>query len=177
MKKFAMFIGLFFVLLLFVGGFFGYKLYALNSMYGENVALKDFSMGDNFQLQLSLAFDVVNPSALDNKINGVAYRAYLVEYDEELFSGTLHGAIIPSGESRTFIVNEQLDWVPDVPTALAMLDKNTLTLEFTTVTDVDYFGMDISSEKKVVIDIAKYVKPLIQQQVDKFSNMFGGLFG
>ena len=175
MKKIILFALLFLVLLF--GGLFGYKLYALNSMYADDVILKDFSVGGNLQIHITLEFDVINPSLLTNTINEITYEAYLVDYDQVLLLGTLDGAVVPAGESIAFVVDDDLDWTPDIETGLDMLKKEKIEVKFTTVTAVDFLGSELKGENIATIDIAKYVKPAIQKQVDRFSNMFAGLLG
>lgn len=173
MKKLFVFSVLFFFIL--VGGFFSYKLYALHSMHAETVVLKQFSVNEKLQPRITLEFSVVNPSFVDNTIEQIVYRAYLVDYNEELFSGVLTGQLVPAHNHAAFVLDESLSWKPDIAMILDMLQRDKIMVEFSTLTTVDYFGFPITSEKTATFDIAASVKPVLQQQVNSLKGLLKGL--
>lgn len=175
MNKIIVFVILF--LFILTGGVFGYKLYALNNMYTETVMLKQFSINEKLQPHIVLEFSVVNPSFVDNTIQQITYHASLVDYDQELFSGVLAGKAVASGDKVVFVVDKTLSWKPDIAVILDMLQREQIMVEFSTLTTVDYFGFDLTSEKKASFDIAASVKPALQKQVNKFNAMLSGMFG
>lgn len=144
-------------------------------MYSESIALKQLSVNNQLQFTVALEFTVTNPSLVTNTINKIDYRAYLPLYSQELFSGTLQGKQLPPKSTVTFTINENIDWTPDIETALDMMKQDKIPVEFSTKTSVDYFGFPIESEKTTTLDIAKYIKPEIQKQVNRFSGMISSL--
>ncbi len=166
-------IGIVFVLVL---AFPIYQLSALNSVGISSYEIDKIAMDKSLLFSVEGKIFVTNPSLIPVTIREIPYVGYIDEV--EVFNGTLDGQKIPASGTAAFAFDQEIDWVPDTTTALAILNGKNVTLTIHAAPEAAYLSLfTISSQKDITFSISDMIRPYIREQIASVSSLIGGLLG
>ena len=153
-----------------------YQLYALNSVGISSYQIDNVAMDKSLLFTVQGKIFVTNPSLISVTIREVPYVGYID--GEEVFSGSLDGQHIAAGTTAAFAFDQEIDWVPDTTTALAVLNGKNITITIHVEPQAAYLSFfTLHSEKDISFSISEMIRPYIQQQVASISSLIGKLLG
>lgn len=151
-----------------------YQLYALNNVEMESYDIEQITMNQNLLFVIDGSITLSNPSYIPVTVREIPYVGYIDQ--KEVFRGSLTGQTIPAGTNATFPFNQEIDWVPDTQTALAILQGEEVTVTIHAKPAASYFILfTIHSEKEVSFDIAEMIQPYVQEQIASMSSLLSKL--
>lgn len=153
-----------------------YQLSVLNSVGISSYEIDNVSMNRNLLFAIQGKIIATNPSHLPVTIRKIPYIGYID--DIEVFNGTLDGQTIPASGTAVFTFDQEIDWVPDTTTALAILNGKNVTVTIHASPEAAYLSVfTLSSEKEVSFSISDMIKPYIREQIASVSSLIGSLMG
>ena len=153
-----------------------YQLYALNNVGISSYEINNIAMDKTLLFTVQGKIFVTNPSLISVTIREVPYVGYID--GQEVFSGSLDGQHIAAGTTAAFAFDQEIDWVPDTATALAVLNGKNITVTIHVEPQVAYLSFfTLHSEKEISFSISDMIKPYIQQQIASISSMIGKFLG
>ncbi|MFA6888743.1 MAG: hypothetical protein WC254_04580 [Candidatus Woesearchaeota archaeon] len=149
-----------------------YQLYALHAIEMQSFTITDISLSNNLQFIVNGSSELYNPSLIPVTIKEIRYEAYIG--DEQILNGTVTGKKIPARSGESFTFNQQIEWIPDIETALDITAGKNVTMIIKGETDVSYLSIfTITGNQEKVIDISKIIKPVLNNQIVAISNAVG----
>ncbi len=153
-----------------------YQLYALNSVGISSYQLDNIAMDKILLFTVQGKIFVTNPSLISVTIREIPYIGYID--GQEVFSGSLDGQRIAAGATTAFAFDQEIDWVPDTATALAVLNGKNVTLVIHAAPEAAYLSVfTLHSERDISFSISEMIRPYIQQQIASISSMIGNFLG
>ena len=162
------------VIALLIIGFVLFNVFSLKSVKPTSFRVNDISMSKDAGIIFEGVIVVENPSLLDANIESIDYEIILDLTNEVISTGHIDGSIVPSKGSADFTFSQQLDWIPDVSTAMQLMNQEEI---YVTIQGTGHakllWVIPVSSDFEAKVDIAAYIKNTIQQQVQSVMGMFG----
>ncbi|MBI5073486.1 hypothetical protein HZA99_06740 [Candidatus Woesearchaeota archaeon] len=153
-----------------------YQLSALNSVGISSFQIDKIAMDKSLLFSIQGKIMITNPSHIPATIREIPYVGYID--DVSVFNGTLSGQTIPASGTAAFAFDQEIDWVPDPTTALAILNGKNVTLTIHTSPKAAYLSVfTLSSEKEISFSISDMIKPYIREQIASMSSLIGSLLG
>ncbi len=153
-----------------------YQLSALSSVEISSYHIDKITMDKSLLFSVQGKIIVANPSHIPVTIREIPYVGFIDSV--EVFNGTIPGQIIPASRTAAFNFDQEIDWVPDTTTALAILNGKNVTLKIHATPEAVYLSVfTLSSEKDISFSISDMIRPYIQQQITSLSTMIGKLLG
>ncbi len=116
-----------------------------------------------------------NPHAISVTIRKISYKGYID--NEIVFTGELAGQTIPPKGNATFFFSQEINWVPDKDTAIAIMEGNDVVLTVFIEPEAAYlYFFTITGEKELHFNIADYLVPYIREQLASLSSIITGFF-
>ncbi|MEK6867529.1 MAG: hypothetical protein AABX98_01775 [Nanoarchaeota archaeon] len=145
-----------------------YQLLALNNIQIQNFTIDNFGMNRKLLFTVEGTGELYNPGIIPVTIKEIRYIGTIKE--EIVLEGTIETINIPAGETATFSLNEEIDWVPDAATVEEILAGQNVTLVIQTEADASYlYFFTVTGEKDVEISITRLLKPYVEEQVAALS--------
>jgi len=149
-----------------------YQLHALNGIEMQSFAITKVSLNKNLQFFVEGSGELYNPSLIPVTIKEIRYEAYV--NNEQMMNGTISGKTIPAQSAESFIFSQQIDWVPDIDTALQITAGKNVTMTIQTEADVSYLSIfTITGKKQTTINIGRILRPVLEKQITAISNAIG----
>ncbi len=149
-----------------------YQLYALNAIEIQSFAISKVSLSNNLQFFVEGSGELYNPSLIPVTIKEIRYEAYV--NNGLIMNGAIKGKTIPAKSAELFIFSQQIEWIPDIDTALQITAGKNVTMTIKTEADVSYLSLfAITRKKQATIDIGRIIRPVLEEQIAAISNTLG----
>ncbi len=133
-------------------------------------------MNRNLQFTIEGEGTVYNPSAIPVTIREIRYAGTIKE--ETVLEGTIETIKIPTGETATFSLNDEIEWVPDQETMVLIAAGKNVTMEITIDADASYlYFFTVTGHTETSINIGKLARPYVEEQMKKVTTTLAALFG
>lgn len=137
-------------------------LSALNMVDVEDVTFSELKIsGKGVMFVGTIILD--NPGAVAVTVDEITYRVILESTDEQLGSGTITGARIPSGKTATLLFENTLDWKPNLATAQKLLAKDILLIRIEGDASAKFLSMTFTKPFAFTTDIHSYLQQYVQE--------------
>lgn len=148
-----------------------YQLWVLNSTEITAFHIDEISMNKNLLFVVDGSVIVQNPSLLAVTVRQVSYTGFIA--GEQVFTGELPGQTIPAQGNATFFFSQEIDWVPDTETALAILDGEDVTVTIHLEPQAAYlYFFTLHSEEEITFSLTDLIAPYIREQIATLSSLF-----
>ncbi|MBI5001846.1 hypothetical protein HZC31_00510 [Candidatus Woesearchaeota archaeon] len=172
MKKIILIASVIFLVLLFPI----YQLYALNSVEMQDFEITEVGMNRNLQFTIEGEGVLSNPSAIPVTIKEIRYVGTIKE--ETVLEGTIETIKIPAGETATFSLNDEIEWVPDQETMVLIVAGKNVTMDIKVDADASYLAFfTLTGHTEKSINIGKLARPYVEAQMAKVTDTLDALFG
>ena len=162
------------IVLLLLAIFPLYQLYALNNTKVQSFMIEKVSMDKSLLFVIDGEIVVANPSAIPVTIKQIDYTG-IIE-NEAVFNGTLKGQTVPAGGNVSFQFSQEIDWVPDSDTAVAIVSGKSITLTIHVKPQASYLYLfTLTGKKEINIEISKLLKPYIEKQIANVNKLLTSL--
>lgn len=167
-------IGIAIALVAIIIAFVIFNIFSLRSVEATSFRITQVGITENADILFEGVIGVENPSLIDARITGMEYEIILDATDELLAAGQITGAVVPAGGSAEFEFSNAIEWIPDPMTALGLMSEEHVYVTIQgTVNAKLLWIFPVSSDFTAKADIARYLKNVIQEQVQNLMGFFG----